>query len=94
MSLRKAINAKCKACLYDQVGGSGSWRKQVANCTSFTCALYGVRPTPTTHSSEKRSSVLGAKNVLFEGETDRIGGDAPGDSKEEEHFVPLNLAKV
>jgi hypothetical protein len=62
MSLRKAINAKCKACLYDQVGGTGSWRKQVANCTSFTCALYSVRPTPTMHSSEKKSSVVGREN--------------------------------
>lgn len=43
MSLRKAINEKCKECIYDRqdVGG---WRQQVTACTSFSCPLYDVRP--------------------------------------------------
>jgi hypothetical protein len=40
MSLRKAINAKCKECIYDPIGGNGTWRQQVEQCTSFNCPLY------------------------------------------------------
>jgi len=43
LSLRKAINDKCKECIYDKLG-SGTWRQQVEACTSPSCALYLVRP--------------------------------------------------
>lgn len=43
-SLRGAIDAKCRECIYDQKSGLGSWREQVAACTSTTCPLFGVRP--------------------------------------------------
>jgi hypothetical protein len=43
-SLRSAINAKCKECIYDPVGGKGTWRQQVEACTSRRCPLYEVRP--------------------------------------------------
>lgn len=42
--LRKAINDKCKECIYDPKGGVGKWRRQVENCTSYDCPLYPVRP--------------------------------------------------
>ena len=42
-SLRKAINNKCKDCIYDPLAG-GSWLKQVELCTSTNCPLYDVRP--------------------------------------------------
>jgi len=42
MSLRKAINRKCIYC----ESGPGTWRQQVAACTSKTCPLYSVRPMP------------------------------------------------
>jgi hypothetical protein len=29
MSMRKAINDKCKDCIYDPYGGGGNWRQQV-----------------------------------------------------------------
>ena len=45
MSFRAAINAKCKECIYDPIGGVGNWRQQVEACTSRTCPLYSVRPT-------------------------------------------------
>ncbi len=47
MSLRKAINSKCRECIYCPISGNGSWRQQVAACTSKTCALYPVRPKPS-----------------------------------------------
>jgi hypothetical protein len=45
-SLRGAINAQCKQCVYDPMAG-GTWREQVADCRGFTCPLYPVRPHPT-----------------------------------------------
>jgi hypothetical protein len=43
MSLRKAINNKCKECIYDPYE-PGTWRMQVEGCTSLHCPLYPVRP--------------------------------------------------
>ena len=45
-SLRSAINGKCKSCIYDPIAGGGSWKKQVASCTSPSCELFDVRPLP------------------------------------------------
>ncbi len=53
MSLRAAINAFCKSCIYDPIGGSGTWRQQVEACTSYRCPLYPVRP---------KSSAIGAED--------------------------------
>lgn len=44
MSLRGAINTMCKACIYDPVAGTGTWRQQTQACTSIKCALWPVRP--------------------------------------------------
>ena len=41
--LRGKINANCIDCTYDPID-AGSWRKQVENCHSYSCALYSVRP--------------------------------------------------
>lgn len=62
MSLRKAINAKCKECLYDPIGGNGTWRKQVSNCRSFLCPLYSVRPTPAVNKPLESASILAREN--------------------------------
>lgn len=43
MSMRKAINDKCKDCIYDPLAG-GTWRQQVENCIADTCPLYPYRP--------------------------------------------------
>lgn len=48
MSLRTAINAKCKDCIYDRLAG-GTWRRQVEACTATTCPLY---PYPTHGEGE------------------------------------------
>lgn len=44
-SLREAIDAKCKDCIFDECE-PGRWRQQVAACTCITCPLYPVRPLP------------------------------------------------
>jgi hypothetical protein len=43
-SLRQAINAFCKECIFDKECGLGSWRVQVHACTAKRCPLYPVRP--------------------------------------------------
>ena len=53
-SLRAAVNGFCRDCIYDPIGGDGSWRQQVGACTSVRCPLYLVRPLPrVTNGSEK-----------------------------------------
>jgi len=46
MSLRGAINDKCKSCIYDPGCGGGTWREQVAQCTATVCPLWPYRPPP------------------------------------------------
>ena len=43
-SLRRCINEKCKECIFDPHGETGTWRQQVTLCTSWNCPLYPVRP--------------------------------------------------
>lgn len=45
-SLRAAINAMCRSCLYDPGNGNGGWREQVEGCSSSNCPLHSVRPSP------------------------------------------------
>jgi len=44
-SLRKAINEKCKECIYDPHPGNGNWRQQTGACSYVNCPLWPVRPT-------------------------------------------------
>ena len=66
-SLRSAINAKCRECIYCPLTGTGSWRLQVENCTSISCPLYSVRPRPTGYMAH-------GINAL---ESSELGHDAP-----------------
>lgn len=56
MSLRKAINDMCRACIYDPVAGRGTWRQQVEACTSRKYPLYPVRPVSTAGGAEVEDS--------------------------------------
>jgi hypothetical protein len=53
MSLRRAINEKCRECIYDPLSGGGTWRQQVEACTSRNCPLYPVRPKSSSEKEEK-----------------------------------------
>ena len=46
--LKGKIRAFCCHCIYDPYQ-SGTWLKQVENCTSCDCPLYTVRPLPVGH---------------------------------------------
>jgi hypothetical protein len=41
----KAIAAKCKECIYDELD-QGTWRQQVKACDIESCALHPYRPMP------------------------------------------------
>lgn len=62
MSYRKAIDRKCKECLFDPIGGSGKWREQTEACTAYSCPLFDVRPRSyaklADSSPAKRTSIL------------------------------------
>ena len=51
-SLRGCINAMCKSCIYDPIGGNGTWRQQVEACTATHCPLYPVRPMSASEQQE------------------------------------------
>lgn len=61
MSLRKAINDKCKECLYDPYH-TGGWRQQVEECTAPNCALFPVRPFSGVSRSRTANSAPQATN--------------------------------
>jgi len=44
--LRAAIDAKCKDCIYDPECGGGTWREQVAQCSSISCPIWPFRAAP------------------------------------------------
>jgi len=53
-----AVNAKCCECIYDpEASGSGSWRKQVEDCTSFACPLFEYRPMSTGGKDEDEDEI-------------------------------------
>jgi hypothetical protein len=46
MSLRKALNDKCRDCIHD-TEAPGTWREQVAQCSTPNCPLWPYRPAPS-----------------------------------------------
>jgi hypothetical protein len=63
MSLRGAINAMCKACIHDPHCGGGTWRQQVAACTSPGCPLYPHRPLPDYRDRRTATAPAADSNV-------------------------------
>lgn len=64
-SLRAAINAMCRDCIYDPKSGLGTWREQVAACNSARCPLWHVRPTPRYRDTQ--ASDMGQRNHRNDG---------------------------
>lgn len=58
MSRSKAINSMCRQCIYDPIGGTGTWREQVAACASSGCPLYDFRPKPRYETEDERAARL------------------------------------
>lgn len=60
LSLRAAINAMCKSCLYDPGNGNGAWREQVKGCSSSSCPLHPVRPLPVRAKKSDKDEPSGS----------------------------------
>ncbi len=56
-SLRSAVNAKCRDCIFDRLS-AGTWREQVAACVSSNCELHPVRPMPRAVTSPEALKAL------------------------------------
>ena len=56
MSLRAAINAKCKDCIYDPLSGLGHWRQQFEACTIQSCSLWPYRPKSKARPADVANS--------------------------------------
>ena len=50
-SRKQAIEAFCKACIYDPTW-DGTWRQQTEACETNDCPLYDFRPTSRTNTSD------------------------------------------
>lgn len=59
-SLRAAIDANCKSCIYDP-GARGNWREQVSSCSSANCPLHAVRPISGAFKRQLQSAGVGHK---------------------------------
>lgn len=70
MSLRNAINNKCKDCIYDSKA-PGSWRAQVTLCSVKSCPLWHLRPKTTSAIAESVLRWYGVKK----GDSQRLNGD-------------------
>ncbi len=67
-SLKQAIRAKCKDCIYDPAA-PGTYLQQIELCTSSkTCALWPVRPmtvaTINVHRKEKSAANVDVDAIL------------------------------
>jgi hypothetical protein len=51
-SLRSAIDAMCRSCIYDPGSGNGGRREQVSACGSSNCPLHAVRPRSAAKSAQ------------------------------------------
>lgn len=62
-SLKKAIDAKCKACCYDPMD-TGTWREQSERCVVKSCPLWEVRPITIVSINAIRKTNNSFNNIL------------------------------
>ena len=89
-SLRAAVNAMCKSCLYDPGNGNGAWREQVQGCSSSNCSLHPVRPLPVKATKSAQDAHGGALAPLAAND----GLDAPPAAIKGHHDVTPNLGRA
>ena len=57
VSVRKAVNAKCKDCSWDPAA-PGTWKVQIQCCPCIECPLWPIRPV--SESGEPNRALLDA----------------------------------
>lgn len=91
-SMRKAVNAKCRDCTYDPLGG-GSAAVQIAVCTDSACPLHAVRPVTAskiTRGFLEKSGISEdalcdrARILVTDGDSSEPDNETGGGSDEEE----------
>lgn len=60
-SLRAAVNAKCRSCIYDPGSGNGTWREQVEACSSSNCPLHPCRPISGAKTGKRSCGATSAR---------------------------------
>lgn len=65
MSLRAAVNSKCRECIYDPCV-PGSWPHQLPACRIVKCALHPYRPLSKAGAKATCDSELAAFETLSE----------------------------
>jgi len=55
VSLRQAVNAKCKSCIYDPLA-EGTWRAQTGACPVTICAFVACAPDALEAASREGPS--------------------------------------
>lgn len=84
MSRTKAINEKCRDCIYDPKA-AGTWREQVQSCQSEkTCALWPYRPiSVATLNQNRKDKQVGEIDIdaLIDGLDDEDETEASTEAK-------------
>ena len=65
MSLRKAINQKCKSCIHDPLS-VGTWRQQVFLCSVKSCPLWELRAKPSSPTPKPSHCSYDANLAVFQ----------------------------
>jgi hypothetical protein len=68
-SLRRAIDATCRSCIYDPFA-EGTWREQVTACVSANCPLHPVRPRSEAKRSQEPRPRSGLEEQALRGVSD------------------------
>jgi hypothetical protein len=85
-SLRKAINGKCKDCIYDHLA-PGNWRVQVSLCSCKSCPLWRVRPKTSSAIPQSVLSYYGVKMDEFETDYAEFKTSCKGHSESDQLIV-------
>ena len=72
MSLRKAVNDKCKDCIYDDAA-AGTCLQQITLCSSEDCPLFDVRPQSKSRIPDNVLSYYGIKTNTSQSTTSEAG---------------------
>jgi hypothetical protein len=78
MSRTKALNEKCKQCIYDPEFG-GTWREQVENCTTSSCPIWQHRP-----KTSATIAIVRKNKSVDELDLDALVDSLPTDEAEEQ----------
>lgn len=96
MSLRKAINEKCRDCIYDPNSGLGNWRQQVQACTCTSCPLFPYRPKsrPRGRQQSQPAGVAQGDARLSHSEGERADRQSTEAASMTSVFTPVTIGAI